>query len=126
MADLSHQTREFRRGIGFDEVDDDNVGVRDAVRSGFGIATAALVFYVLATVWVGTCTGSIANAAGCGAPQRAMLTLGAPAILFAGGLWSLARGMRMRRDHAVWFASGSVLLALMVLSAAVSFPSLAG
>lgn len=119
MADLSHQSREVRRGIGFDDV-----GVREAARTGFGIVVAAIVFYVLATVWVGTCTGSIANAAGCGAPQRAMLTLGAPAILLAGGLWSLSRGVRSRRDQPVWFATGSALLVLMVLSVVLSLPSL--
>ena len=121
MVDLSHQSREVRRGIGFDDV-----GVREAARTGFGVVVAAVVFYVLATVWVGTCTGSIANAAGCGAPQRAMLALGAPAILFAGGLWSLARGVRSRRDQPVWIATGSVLLVLMVFSVVVSLPSLPG
>jgi hypothetical protein len=98
--------------------------VRDAVRTGLGFAVAALVFYVLASVWIGTCTGSIANAAGCGAPQRAMLMMGAPGILLAGGFWALARGVRSHRDQAAWHGTGTVLLALMVFSVVISLPSL--
>lgn len=119
MADLSHQTRELRRGAGFDDA-----GVRDAMRTGFGVAVAAFVFYVIASIWVGTCTGSIADAAGCGVPQRTMLMLGAPAILLAGGIWSLARALRAGRDQAAWHGAGTVLLGLTVLSVVVSLPSL--
>ncbi len=122
MADLHHHTRELRRVVSVDDA-----GVRDAVRTGSGVAVAALVFYALASIWVGTCTGSIADAAGCGAPQRAMLTLGAPGILLAGGLWSLTQTFRVRRDHTawwVWLGTGWLLLVLMVLSAFVSLPSL--
>lgn len=119
MADLSHQTRELRRGIGVDDA-----GARDAVRTGLGVAVAALVFYVLATIWVGTCTGSIAGLAGCAAPQRTMLMLGAPAILAAGGVWSLARALRAGHDQAAWHGTGTVLLGLAAVSAVVSLPSL--
>lgn len=119
MTDLSHHAREIRRDTALDVG-----GMRDAVRTGLGFAVAALVFYVLASTWVGTCTGSIANAAGCGAPQQAMLSLGAPAILLAGGVWSLTRGLRAQRDHAAWFGAGSVLLALMVVSVVATLPSL--
>ena len=119
MADLSHHTRELPRDVGMDDA-----GVRDAVRTGLGFAVAALVFYVLASVWVGTCTGSIADAAGCGAPQRAMLMLGAPGILLAGGVLSLARGVRMGRDQAAWHGTGTVLLGLTVFSVVASLPSL--
>lgn len=119
MTDLSHHTREMRRDAALDVG-----GLRDAVRTGLGFAVAALVVYVLASTWVGTCTGSLANAAGCGAPQQAMMGLGAPAILFAGGMWSLTRGARAQRDHMVWFGAGSVLLALMVVSVVATLPSL--
>ena len=119
MADLSHQTRELRRYTGFGDA-----GVREALRTGVSFAVAALVFYVLASAWVGTCTGSIANAAGCGAPQRAMLMMGAPGILLAGGFWSLARGVRSVRDQAAWHGTGTVLLGLMMFSVVVSLPSL--
>ncbi|MDZ4266242.1 MAG: hypothetical protein U1D00_11190 [Mycobacterium sp.] len=122
MPDVSHDTRDLRRGA--DYGDD---GVRDAVRAGAGWAAAGLVFLLTAAVWVSTCTGSTADAIACGAPQRAALALGAPAILLAGGVWSLARTYRIPRDLTAWWAwlaTGSLLLALMVLSAVVSVPSL--
>ncbi|MDZ4233164.1 MAG: hypothetical protein U1C73_05275, partial [Dietzia sp.] len=75
-----------------------------------------------AMVWVGTCTGSMIDAVACGAPQRAALALGAPAILLVGGAWSLAHAARSKRDQPAWWAwlgTGWLLLALMVLSAVV-------
>ncbi|WP_460355187.1 hypothetical protein [Mycobacterium sp. ZZG] len=123
MTDLSHHTRELRPGASYAEP-----GVRDAVRAGFGFAAAGATFLFAAMVWIGTCTGSLAEAAGCGAPQRTMLALGAPAILLVGGLWSLVRSFRVRHGHArwAWQGAGWSLLALMVLSAVVSLPSLPG
>jgi len=118
MSDLSHDTR----GAEYDDA-----GVWAAVRTGAGFAAAGLVFLLTAAVWVGTCTGSTADAVACGAPQRAALALGAPAILLAGGVWSLARSFRVRRDDTawwVWLGTGWLLLALMVLSAWLSVPSL--
>jgi hypothetical protein len=123
MADLSQHTRELRRDTGLDAGLDAS-GVRAAVRTGLAVAVAALVCYVLASMWVGTCTGSIANAAGCGAPQRAMLMMGAPGILLAGGFWTLARGVRSGRDQAAWHGTAAVLLGLMVFSVVGSLPSL--
>ncbi|HEY5841652.1 MAG TPA: hypothetical protein VIU87_09315, partial [Mycobacterium sp.] len=111
MSDLSHDTR----GVEYDDA-----GVWAAVRTGAGFAAAGLVFLLTAAVWVGTCTGSTADAVACGAPQRAALALGAPAILLAGGVWSLARSFRVRRrEMAGWVGLGTgwLLLALMVLSA---------
>lgn len=119
MLDVSRDTRVGEH--------DDAAGVRDAVRTGLAVAAAGLVFLFTATVWVGTCTGSTADALACGAPQRAALALGAPAIMLAGAVWSLAQTFRVRRDHTawwVWLGAGWLLLVLMVLSAFVSVPSL--
>ncbi|MBB2991244.1 hypothetical protein FHR72_002728 [Mycolicibacterium iranicum] len=124
MADLSHHTRELRRGAGVDDA-----GVRDAVRTGIGFAVLGLVFLFVADVWIGTCTGSLADAAGCGVPQRAMLALGAPALLLVGGVWSLVQSFRVRREHSAWWAwqgAGWALVALTVLTAILSLPSLPG
>lgn len=119
MTDLSQRSRELR-GASYSEP-----GVRDAARTGLGFAAAGAAFLFVAMVWIGTCTGSLAQAAGCGAPQRAMLALGAPAILLVGGLWSIVRSFRSEH-HArwAWLAAGWTLLALMVLSAVLSLPSL--
>jgi hypothetical protein len=121
MADLSNQTRELRRGVAFDEP-----GVRDAIRTGFGVALAGLLFLVVADLWISTCTGSIAEAAGCTVSQRTMLTLGAPALLLAGGVWAMGQGFRVREHSArwAWHAAGWSLLALTVISAYLSLPSL--
>jgi hypothetical protein len=119
MSDVSHDTRD----VGYDDAS----RVRDAVRTGVTFAAVGLVFLLTATVWVGTCTGSTADAMACGAPQRAALALGAPAIMLAGAVWSLARTFRVRRYHTawwVWLGTGWLLLVLMVLSAFVSLPSL--
>ena len=115
MSELSHDTRAVEYG---------DAGVWGAVRTGMGFAAAGLVFLLTAALWVGTCTGSTADAIACGAPQRAALALGAPAILLAGGVWSLTRGFRTQRDQTswVWLGTGWLLLALMVLSAVVSLP----
>lgn len=107
------------------DVDYSHVGV--ALRTGAGFAAAGLVFLLTAMVWVSTCTGSTIDAVACGAPQRAGLALGTPAILLAGAAWSLARGVRVRRDQPAWWAwlgTGWLLLALMVFSAVVSAPLL--
>ena len=121
MADLSHQTRELRRGADYSAP-----GVWDAVRTGFGFAAAGATFLFVALVWIGTCTGSLADAAGCGVPQHAMLALGAPAILLVGALWSLARSFRVPHGTSrwAWQGAGWTLLALTVLSAVLSLPSL--
>ncbi|MDG4664205.1 hypothetical protein [Mycobacterium sp. 236(2023)] len=124
MADLSHQTRELRRhGGGID------AGVREAARTGLGLAAVGLVFLLVADMWNGTCTGSLAQAVGCGVPEQAMLALGSPAILLAGGVWSLVRGMRVKNEQNAWLAwqaAGWSLLVLAVLCTVLALPSLPG
>ena len=124
MADLSQQSRQVRRdGVVLEP------GVREAVRTGLGLAAVGLVFLLVADMWNGTCTGSIAQAAGCGVPEQAMLALGSPAILLAGGVWSLIRGMRVKNEQSAWLAwqaAGWSLLVLAVLCTVLALPSLPG
>ena len=97
---------------------DGDTGVRDALRTGLGFAAAGLVFFVVAGLWLGTCTGAVADPLACGVPQRTVLSLGAPVILAAGGVFSLARLMRVRRDEFAWWAwlgAAWLLLALAML-----------
>ena len=94
-------------------------GVAEAARAGLGFAAAGLTFFVLAGLWLGTCTGATADPLACGEPQRAALAMGAPVILVIGGLWSLARLMRGRRDEPAWWAwlgASWLLLALAALT----------
>lgn len=94
-------------------------GVADAARSGLGFAAAGLAFFVLAGLWLGTCTGATVDPLACGVPQRAALALGAPVILIVGGVWALARLMRVSRDELAWWAwlaASWLLLALAALT----------
>lgn len=124
MTDLSRNSRELGRRVGYG---DD--GVRDAVRTGVGFAAAGFLFLVTAAIWISTCSGATVDAMACGAPQRALLALGAPAIFAMGAVWSLTRILRVRREQTAWWAwlgTGSVLIALVVLSVVLSLPSLPG
>ena len=107
----------------------DDAGVRDAVRYGAGVALAAIAFLVIAAVWVSTCTGATADTVACGAPQRTLLALGAPAILLVGGLRSFVRTYQTWRKHETWWAwqgAGWFLLTLMLVVLTMSLSPLAG
>lgn len=84
---------------------------------------------MMSSVWLSTCVGDTADAVACGAPQRTLLTLAAPAILLVAGVWALARPHQTEttREHArAWQGVGLVLLTLMVVTLAVSLPELPG
>jgi hypothetical protein len=119
MTDLSGSGR--RAGVGTAEAG----GVRDAVRSGVAFATAGLLYLFIASVWMGTCTGSTVDALACGAPQQAAAGLGAPLILLIGAGWALLRGARTDRDAPAWWAwqvTGWILVALTLGAALVALP----
>jgi hypothetical protein len=106
-----------------------DANVRDAVRFGLGVAVAGIAFLVVAAVWVSTCSGATADTAACGAPQRTLLALGAPAILLIGGLRAFVRTYQAWRKHETWWAwqgAGWFLLTLMLLVLTMSMPALAG
>ncbi|MCT7660856.1 hypothetical protein [Mycobacterium deserti] len=107
----------------------DDAGVRDAVRFGVGVAAAGIAFLVVAAVWVSTCSGSVADTAACGAPQRTLLAVGAPAILLAGGLRAFVRTYQTWRRNETWWVwqgAGWLLMTLMLLIVMMSMPELAG
>ena len=107
----------------------DGAGVRDAVRYGAGVALAAIAFLVVAAVWVSTCTGATADTVACGAPQRTLLALGAPAILLVGGLQAFVRTYQTWRKHETWWAwqgAAWFLLTLMLVVLTMSLSPLAG
>lgn len=106
-----------------------DAGVRDALRFALVAAVVAAGFLAVAAVWVSTCSGSVADALACGAPQRTMLAMGAPAILLLGGLRAFVRAYQnWRRDEAswTWQGAGWILLTLMLLVLTTSMPALAG
>ena len=107
----------------------DVVDVRAVARSTILVALLGGAFLAVAAVWVSTCGGSVADALACGAPQRALLALGAPVILLGGALRSFVRAVQHRRHTEArwaWQASGLFLVSLMVLAAATGAPALAG
>lgn len=106
-----------------------DVGFRVVVRATMVVALLGGAFLAVAAVWVSTCGGSVADALACGAPQRTLLALGAPAILLAGAVRSFARAFQHRRRTEGWWswqASGWFLIAVMVLVAVTGVPVLAG
>ncbi len=107
----------------------DDEGVRDAVRFGIGVSAAAGAFLITAVVWVSTCDGATADTVACGVPQRALLAVGAPAILLLGGLRAFVRTYQTWRKQEAWWAwqgAGWALLTLMLLVLTMSMPGLAG
>lgn len=107
----------------------DDGNVRDAVRFGLGVVAVGVAFLVTAAVWLSTCSGATADTVACGVPQRTALAVGAPVILFLGGLSAFARAYRMRRRNetwGVWHVVGWLLMTLMLLALALGMPGLAG
>lgn len=104
-------------------------GVGAAIRFGAVTVALGLGFLVVAAVWVSTCSGDTTDPLACGPPQRAVLALGAPAILLAGGLWAFLRTYQTRpRSHAwwAWQGAGGFLLVVTIPVLMVSLPPLAG
>lgn len=79
--------RQHSRG---DHLGHEDREVQAAVRFAVLAAAAGIGFLVVAALWVSTCKGAMAvDSVACGAPQRALLAFGAPAILLAAGVWAL-------------------------------------
>jgi hypothetical protein len=103
--------------------------IREAVRFGLGVIALGVGFLFTAAIWVGTCSGATADSLACGAPQRTVLALGAPAILLFGGLYAFFRTNQNRHCHdarLAWQGAGWTLLTLTVVVTVMSLSPLAG
>ena len=112
-----------------DDLRHDDAAVRDAVRFSVGVAVAAVVFLVIAAVWVSTCGGDTADTAACGTPQRTLLAIGAPVILLLGGIRAFVRTYRAWRHRGTWWpwqGAGWFLMISMLLVLTMSLPPIAG
>lgn len=102
---------------------------RDAIRFTVLVGVAGIAYLVTAAVWLSTCSGATFDTLACGAPQRALLTLGAPAILLLGALRAFVRtyqAWRRRESFWAWQGAGWILLTLALLVVVLSMPSLTG
>lgn len=107
----------------------DDTTVREAVRFSIGVALAAVVFLVIAAVWVSTCDGATADTAACGTPQRTLLAVTAPIILLLGGLRAFVRTYQLWRQHGTWWpwqGAGWFLMISMLLVLTTSLAPIAG
>ncbi|KUI15798.1 hypothetical protein AU193_12690 [Mycobacterium sp. GA-1285] len=106
-----------------------DTGIRDAARFALGIGATGAVFLIGAMVWVSTCQGATADSLACGAPQRTLLALAAPAVLIAGALRAFVRAhQNWRRGEmsSAWQGAGWFLLTSMLLVLTTSMPALTG
>lgn len=100
------------------------------MRFAAAIAAAGVVFLIVAALWVSTCTEAVdVDTAACGVPQRTMLGLGAPLILFAGAVWaflSTYRAWRAKTEFWTWQGAGWFLFTATLVTLAMGYPALAG
>ncbi|WP_375483234.1 hypothetical protein [uncultured Mycobacterium sp.] len=113
-----------------DRLGQEDSEVQAAVRFAVLAAAAGVGFLIVAALWVSTCNGQMAlDTVACGAPQRALLAFGAPAILLAEGGWAFLRTYRVWRVRGTWWAwqgAGWFLLMLMLLTLTMGVPPIAG
>ncbi|MBY0443269.1 MAG: hypothetical protein K2Q25_14215 [Mycobacteriaceae bacterium] len=101
-----------------DQLGQTNGEVRSAVRFAVMVAVVGVGFLILAALWVRTCTAGTATAA-CSPPERIILGLTAPMILFAGGIKAFIRTYQVWRVEGTWWGwqgAGWFLLMLALLT----------
>jgi hypothetical protein len=89
---------------------------------------AALVVLALALWWVSGCkSGQGVDAlAHCGRLERNFLAIGAPLVLFLGGVWAFVRTIqlwRARRRWWIWQGAGWFMLLLMLAVLMMTAPA---
>lgn len=103
--------------------------VRAAIRFGLVAAALGIGFLIVAAVVTRTCDGAVADSAACGRPERLVLAIGAPVILFGGGLRAFVRTYQTWKNRQTWWAwqgAGWFLMLLMLSILTMSLPALAG
>ena len=107
----------------------DDPEVRSAIRFGLVTAVLGVLFLIVAAVLTRSCEGAVVDSASCGRPERLVLALGAPVILFGGGVYAFVRTYRTWKNRQVWWAwqgAGWFLMLLMLTVLTMSLPALAG
>ena len=117
------------RRAGGDRLGQEDGEVRAAIRFAVIAAVAGVGFVIMAAAWVSTCGGTSVDTVACGPPERTLLALGGPLILFVAGLWSFLRTYRVWRDEGTWWGwhgAGWFLLTLMLVTLSMSVLPIAG
>lgn len=88
---------------------------------------AALVVFGLALWWVDGCKSGrgLDTLARCGALQRNFLAIGAPLVLFLGGVWAFVQTIQVWRARGrwwIWQGAGWFMLLLMLVVLAMTVP----
>ncbi|GJO07720.1 hypothetical protein NJB1728216S_09030 [Mycobacterium marinum] len=106
-----------------DRLGQDDEEVRAGIRFAALAASAGVGFLIMAALWVSTCGGRAGvDTAACGLPERTLLALGAPAILFASGIWAFVRTYRVWRDGGTWVGVARRRLVFADADGGGSFP----
>ncbi|WP_029370537.1 hypothetical protein [Mycobacterium sp. UM_WWY] len=87
-----------------------------AVRFGFAATGAGAALLIAAAAWISTCAGATAGGLACGAPERSLFALAAPAVLLVAGVRAFARAYRASRRGENWRNWQCAALALMALT----------
>lgn len=87
-----------------------------AVRFGFAAAGIGAAFLIAAAAWISTCAGATADGVACGAPERALLALAAPAVLLIADVRAFARAYQASRRGESWRNWQRAALALIALT----------
>lgn len=107
----------------------DDPETRSAIRFGLVASILGVAFLILAAVLAHGCDGAVTDSAACGRPQRLVLALGAPVLLFAAGLRAFLRTYRLWKVNGRWWAwqgAGWFLMLLMLLVLTMGLPAIGG
>ncbi len=114
---------------GGDHLGQEDGEVRAALRFAVVAAVVGVGFVLMGVAWVSTCSGTSVDTVACGPPERTLLAVGGPLVLFLAGLWAFLRTYRVWRDEGIWWGwhgAGWFLLTLMVVALSMGVPPIAG
>jgi hypothetical protein len=123
--------RRSDQGSRGDHLGQEDREVRAATRFAVVASLIGVGLLVLAALWASTCNGPAADidTVACGTPQRTVLGLVAPVVLFGSGLWAFVRTFKVWRAEGVWWGwqgAGWFLMLVMLLTLTMGFPAIAG
>lgn len=107
----------------------DGPEVASAARFGLAAAVLGVLVVILAAALTRGCDGAVVDSVSCGRPQRLVLALAAPVILFCAAVYAFVRTYRAWKSRQTWWAwqgAGWFLMLVMITVLTMSLPVLAG